>query len=463
MALMLLLVVVSNVKQALLREPFVFQDFEFFTDMLRHPRLYIPFFGTWRAVAGVVLFGLVTWSALILEPSIISRVGWAGMTLALAASLLLSSLLLARASLAMSFEPVLDLNRHGFLACLWSYGWAEQLPVQPSGVDWSRLANALPKVNAAPHLVLVQSESFFDARRVHEGIAPDLFAWWDRFCADSHCHGRLDVPAWGANTVRSEFATLSGIASADLGVHRFNPYRKLDAGNLSTLPRALRQAGYRTLCVHPYPADFYRRDKIFPLLGFDEFIDIRSFMDAPRCGPYVSDLAVGERVAALLERAGAPLFIFVITMENHGPLHHGQGMKIDDRPLYRTPPPSGFDELTVFLHHIQNAGRMCSGIQAALKANGRPGWLCWYGDHVPIMPEVYQATGFEDASTDFFIWFNGEDSGIQSSSVTLRADELGARLLAAAAQQSNRSLIVPRLRRRGTNTNKTGDWWIQKR
>ena len=42
-AFFLLLVVVSNAKFKALREAFVFQDYEYFTDAIRHPRLYIPF------------------------------------------------------------------------------------------------------------------------------------------------------------------------------------------------------------------------------------------------------------------------------------------------------------------------------------------------------------------------------------------------------------------------------------
>ena len=37
------LVVVSNAKYRSLREPFTVHDFEYFVDMVRHPRLYLPF------------------------------------------------------------------------------------------------------------------------------------------------------------------------------------------------------------------------------------------------------------------------------------------------------------------------------------------------------------------------------------------------------------------------------------
>jgi hypothetical protein len=51
-AFFLLLVVVSNAKFKALREAFVFQDYEYFTDAIRHPRLYIPFLGWGKVLPG---------------------------------------------------------------------------------------------------------------------------------------------------------------------------------------------------------------------------------------------------------------------------------------------------------------------------------------------------------------------------------------------------------------------------
>lgn len=116
---------------------------------------------------------------------------------------------------------------------------------------------------------------------------------------------------------------MTGIEGADLGVHQFNPHRAAAAGwQVASLAQYLQRLGYRTVCVHPYPAGFYLRHKVYPLLGFDTFIDIQDFADAERYGPYVSDMAVTEKIMQLLhERADGdkPLFVFAITMENHGP------------------------------------------------------------------------------------------------------------------------------------------------
>ncbi len=427
-ALMLLLVVISNVKQQLMREPFVFMDFEYFTDLLRHPRLYLPFFGIGRTVILLGLFFFAVYLALMLENSLIQELGWHNFIISVAVLLLLAGALLKRNAPAMSFSANADLKQHGFLTCIWAYALAERKPAHFVGKEWKALADALPTGAAAPHMVLVQSESFFDARPVHESVNSDVYAWWDELRKASWIHGNLDVPARGANTVRTEFAVLSGLSEAEQGVYRFNPYRKMDFSTLPTLPRAMKRAGYQTICIHPYSANFYRRNHVFPSLGFDEFIDIRAFTHAPRCGPYVSDVAVASMVKQLLETAKEPLFIFVITMENHGPLHYEQVMDADRARYHQTPPPAGLDDLTVYLRHIENAGKMCRELQAALTAADRPSRLCWYGDHVAIMPKVYAATEFDSGTTNYSIW-HSDDNKHQPQQRKLQASELGLALL----------------------------------
>ena len=434
-ALMSLLVVISNVKQGLMREPFVCMDFEYFTDLLRHPRLYLPFFGVWRAVILLGLFCFAVYLGLVLETSLFQEFYWRGFVTGVVFLLLLAGILLKCDVPLMMFDANADLQRHGFLTCLWAYGLAEHRPARFTGKEWESLAGALPTVIKAPHMVLVQSESFFDARAVHESIDPEVYAWWDQIQETSRMHGSLEVPALGANTVRTEFAVLSGLSEAELGVYRFNPYRKLDFSYLPTLPRALRLTGYRTICIHPYPAGFYRRDRVFPSLGFDEFIDIQAFAAAPRYGPYVSDVAVAEMVASLLEKSTEPLFIFVITMENHGPLHYEQVTDMDRAHYYKGLPPDDFDDMTVYLRHIENAGKMCRKVQMVLKGADRPGRLCWYGDHVPIMPKVYEGAGYKDSTTNFAVWHSGgvDPGGATQCRSKLHAHELGLALLGGMA------------------------------
>lgn len=432
LAFLLTLVLVNNAKVAALREPFVFQDYEYFTDAIRHPRLYIPFLGWWKFLGaaagfiGAVIVGF--WGEAAPE----HRFAWQGQ---LAAILIVAGggvtlmVLASRKSLPVSFQPDLDILNLGFLACLWRYGEEECRPlVVASPFDFLVPRDGNDKL---PHLIAVQSESFFDARALCSGIRPDVLEQFDRLKAEAVCHGRLKVPAWGANTVRSEFAFLAGISDDKLGVHRFNPYRAIAAGlDFPSLASFLKGLGYRTVCIHPYPASFYRRDRVSPRLGFSEFLDIREFDRSLCFGPYISDASVADKIAEIVREASVPLFVFAITMENHGPLHLEQVAPSDMASFYSVPPPAGCDDLTIYLRHLRNADQMAAKLRMLLTECDRPASLCWFGDHVPIMPNVYETFGAPNGEVEYVLWHNR--SGQRSEPVDLSVSELALRWLCKA-------------------------------
>ncbi len=426
-AFLLLLVLVNNAKMKSLREPFLFQDFDYFTDAIRHPRLYIPFLGWPKALAAAIGFVLAVAVGLWLEAAPPDRLAWEGQLGGLAVVMLLASALLLlgnRARLVVTFEALEDLSRLGLLAGLWCYGRAERaMPTLCSPFESLMPAEG---GEVRPHLVAIQSESFFDPRALFSGIRPDVLGEFDRLKRLAVGCGKLSVPAWGANTVRTEFAFLSGIDESSLGVHRFNPYRKVAGARIATLASFLKRLGYRTVCIHPYPASFYGRDRVYPLMDFDEFIDIGDFTDAQRFGPYIGDLAVAEKIANVVGSASGPVFVFAITMENHGPLHLERVAPEDVAALYTDAPPSGCEDLTIYLRHLRNADRMLARVSSTLKMLPRPSGLCWFGDHVPIMPEVYEMLGTPGKETEFLLW---------RSDATVDGGEkrhLGAHELAAA-------------------------------
>lgn len=433
---MLFLVLVSNAKYHSLREPFIFQDFEYFSDALQHPRLYLPFLGAGRALLAVLAFAAAVYAGLAREESLLGSLP-AGDLLYGAGLLALAAVALlwagARRRMVVSFDAAADLCRLGLLAAMWRYGEEELRPCRlRSPFDQGGGGRVSGGCGEAAHLVVVQSESFFDPRRLHAGIRSELLREFDALQAAALSCGQLQVSAWGANTVRTEFAFLSGLANESLGVHRFNPYRRLARQGVATVASFLQRCGYRTVCVHPYAASFYGRREVYPLLGFDDFIDIRSFAGAERSGPYVADLAVADKVCSLLQAASRqPLFVFVISMENHGPLHLETVRPDDAERLYSTPPVAGCDELTIYLRHLRNADRMAGRLRAALAAQPGDAFLCWFGDHVPIMPEVYRRLGVPDGRTDYFVWRKNASTqhGRRGLRRDLMVEDLGVVLL----------------------------------
>ncbi len=153
-------------------------------------------------------------------------------------------------------------------------------------------------------IVLVQCELFFDARRLSPLIPRDLLSGFDACCAEAASFGRLQVPGWGANTMRAEFAALTGVAESTLGYDRFNPYYALARVPLESQVWRLRRAGYRTICLHPFDRRFFRRDLAMPALGFERFL-CRETLGGSSAPPYRSDpdLAGGYSQGAWRRRA----------------------------------------------------------------------------------------------------------------------------------------------------------------
>lgn len=166
--------------------------------------------------------------------------------------------------------------------------------------------------------------------------------------------------------------------------------------------------GYRTLVLHPYPGDFYQRHQVMPRLGFQSFEDIEHFRHCRRDGPFVADAELARHVARALEDPDPrPLMVFVITMESHGPFL----LEPAPDPLRwltadASRPEAVTHELDTYLHHLANLDAMLGALASALSRQPRPGLLCAYGDHVPILSPSYRWLGEPDGTTPFMIWSN---------------------------------------------------------
>jgi Sulfatase len=429
------LIAINNVKYQTLREPFIYQDFEYFVDAVKYPRLYIPFFGWGKAIACVFMVVLGLFLLVPLEEPVAHSFGGVEYWVVLLTLLELAAIVLCvwgRRLTTLSFDPAQDIQKLGFLPTLWHYFLAERVPIKfPSAQSTldrgSESSSSLisPNHSKCPHVITVQSESFFDIRRWLPDVKTEVLAEFDRACAESVCHGTLEVSAWGANTVRTEFSLLTGLDGNRLSVHQFNPYRSLASIELPSIVRHYKNLGYQTIAIHPYSKKFYRRDQVFPVLGFDQFLDIEYFAPSQRTGPFVSDAAVSDMIEQLLKQnqdtGGPPLFIFVITMENHGPLHLETPASQDLYSHCHRPLPEGCDDIGVYLKHLRNADVMIGRVTRALKmSTQRPGVLAWYGDHVPIMDKAYQTLGTPSRYTDYFVWSTARQDS-SSANATIQA------------------------------------------
>ncbi|MGP9765433.1 LTA synthase family protein [Halomonas sp. AOP13-D3-9] len=416
LSLQLVVVQSSNAKSHTLNEPFICHDFEYFCDAILHPRLYVPFFGVGLAIAASSAAAVAIGAFFYWEQSLVTSEGTSSFLTSALGLVALGTLLLVvglRRLPTVTLQPVQDMHRLGLFASIWAYGVALMrapvpTPEQSPFHALTLVASSHQSEQPLPNVVLVQSESFFDPRPWCNEVNVNLLPHFDATRASATLQGTLNVPAWGANTVRTECAVLTGIAPSHWGARQFNPYRSLLRHPMPSLASALKAAGYRTVCVHPYLASFYFRHKVIPQLGFDHFVNIDAFKTSDKNGQYIGDEAVARKIGRLLEDDdNRPLFVFVITMENHGPLHleaPNHAMLAKALPNAPWPLPDHLRDFTVYLHHLSESDKMLASVKNSLNTATRPGLLGWYGDHVPILPTAYEYFTPPDSRTPYMLW-----------------------------------------------------------
>ena len=307
----------------------------------------------------------------------------------------------------MAWAPAQQAAKSGLVAHLLRYQWemSATMPTPDFDAATALLSQhrddlspaASQPATGAPDIIVLQSESLFDPSRL-DGIDEAQVLPNYRALAAVSQHGNLWTPTFGGGTIRTEFEVLTGIAMRYFPFVQY-PYFGMTATREASIASTLGERGYQTLVVHPYDRGFWNRASALSNLGFDDFDAQEEFGDAPRQGFYISDDALADHILDRLSKATRPMFLFAISMENHGPYDDYPNADTAVRDAIPTPP--GLDdaarrELRGYLYHAANADRALGKLVDALRHRQRRTLLLFYGDHLPALTDVYAQLGFKD-------------------------------------------------------------------
>lgn len=295
------------------------------------------------------------------------------------------------------------------------------------------LQSKMPTVNQTPkpHIIIIQSEAFWDPGNLQKDLYPrgspgDLLPLCNIHLRGNtnYCQtGYVEVPTFGGSTANSEFEFLTGL-SMQLLPPGTTPFAHYIQKPTPSLGWRAKQANYQTLAIHPNGGWFWNRDKVYPLLGIEEFLDISTFDNLPRNQLYVADHAINQLITARIDQATKPQFIFAVTMANHAPFADQRYNTLDNEPI-------DWGQLSVLSAEEQQAIKtysigvresrfaLESLIETYNKKDAPPVIIVFYGDHLPILGEnysIYHKTHFktesmhdqfqEFFSTPYLVWSN---------------------------------------------------------
>ena len=262
--------------------------------------------------------------------------------------------------------------------------------------DYPRVKNIFTKKNFAslkPNVIVIMSEAFSDPTRwsnlkFSAEPIPNL-----KKLQSQSIHGNIISTVFGGSTcnVEYEFNTGNSLYFFKSGVI---PYEEMQTyftnEDMITVPKLFKQNGYKTVGLHTYEGTFFNRDKIYPLLGFDEFISAKDMKNAEIKGNYISDKYFTDRLIEILENKTKPLFLYGITMENHYPFQPDKYKASEKDPIKSSSPLLNQNQLSSidsYLHGINDADKQLKRLTDYLKKFDEPTIVIFFGDHLPILAD----------------------------------------------------------------------------
>ncbi len=172
-----------------------------------------------------------------------------------------------------------------------------------------------------PNIIVVMNEAYSDLSVIGDFEASEDYMPYFRslYGSKNTISGNVHVSVLGGNTANTEFEFLTGDTMAFLPTGCI-PYQQFISDRLPALPQVLKEYGYTTTALHPYNSNGWRREEVYPLLGFDEFLYNGTFTYKQRLRGYITDESAFKEIIRAYEEKDdeGPFFSFLVTMQNHG-------------------------------------------------------------------------------------------------------------------------------------------------
>jgi hypothetical protein len=232
-------------------------------------------------------------------------------------------------------------------------------------------------------IVLITGEAYWDPTPVFGPFRRDPLALVRPYMTSL----RAVVPVFGGYTSNSEFELLTGLSMRNLPVGSV-PFQLYISRPLPSLPHALSAQGFATTVLQPYDKWVWNVATVYPLLGFQRFIDGEAFGKEDTKGYFVSDAALTTHVVEAVAAPGKQL-VYAVTMETHGPYDEperctgaeGDGLEPG------APGVGAAAKLQVqrYACGIHDASKLFAAVVEHFRETGERAVVLMYGDHLPFL------------------------------------------------------------------------------
>jgi phosphoglycerol transferase MdoB-like AlkP superfamily enzyme len=262
-----------------------------------------------------------------------------------------------------------------------------------------------------PNIIVIMDEAFSDLAVLgdvgtDEDYMPFLHSLQEG--AENTITGYVQTSVCGGNTADSEFEFLTGDTMAFLPTGSI-PYQQYIKSDTDSLASYLKSLGYSTYAQHPYRASGWDRERVYPLLGFENLSFQDDYTNKTYVRNYVSDDADMNYIISTFEQkeSGKPAFIFNVTMQNHGGY-------TDSYPELEAAAPTEYNStvLSQYLSLIKLTDEALESLIDYFSGVDEKTVVVFFGDHQPSSAVTGYITGTTDSEdvsrykVPYLIWAN---------------------------------------------------------
>lgn len=294
-----------------------------------------------------------------------------------------------------------------------------------------------------PNIIAIMNESWTDFASVggietSEPVTPFIDS-----LQENTIRGELYVSVFGSGTANSEFEFLTGSSMRFLPNGSI-PYQAYIEQETPSLASYLKNYDYFALAAHFANRSNWKRDTVYPLLGFDEFISEPSVEEFECEHGRISDWANYQEILKRYEqwkeeKPTEHFFCFNVTFQNHG--GYLTGYRCENPPHYTG--GAADPDVEEYLSTVHVSDQAFQRLVEYFEQEEEPTIIVMFGDHWPrLNNEFLDAIGNQDASageleksqdryeTPYLIWANYDIGKTESGK--LSANYLSTLLLKTA-------------------------------
>ena len=299
-----------------------------------------------------------------------------------------------------TFRPIKSYRKNG---CVLTFMRSIQLMIihKPDGYS----ANAAEEIAApyrsetssgnakTPNVIAIMDEAFADLQAVGDfRTSEDVMPFYHSLTKNT-VKGFSYVSVFGGQTANTEFEFLTGLSKAFVPASA-TPYQLYIKSLLPGLTTHLGNQDYQgMLAFHPFRANGYNRDHVYPNLGFSDFISLKDLdvSASDKIRNFVSDAADFQVIINQYEQAkkksNAPFYLFNVTMQNHS--GYDQDFDNLDMPI-SIEEKCDDPELKRYLNLIHHSDTALKSLIEYFSKQKDPTVIVFFGDHEPgLSNEVY--------------------------------------------------------------------------